>query len=258
MCAGDRYYSDVGAVGMAVAVFVPSRIGGGDFTDLPAPGAGDDAKAITYDHGTQAFVYAAGGVTDHGALTGLSDNDHPQYVLTSDTRSNILASSPALRTVALSSDTLEMFVWNGSAWYVAPLELIEQGNTADMGLTPPMVANDRAGYSATYITDKTIYNSAIGGNNNTDEGGIRVSSSTYQAYLNGVWNDIVLGFRFREDENGAYELEHRPIGFDWWIEVMSGNSDDLGLNGLPLAQQYSVSMGAYPVHQQIQGREITA
>jgi len=224
---------------MAVVVYVPSRLGEGFFTDLPAPTAGDDAKAITYDHDTGAFVYAG-------------------FELVSETRANILASSPALRTVALSTDTLEMFVWNGSAWYVAPLELIEQGNTADMGLLHPTVANDRAGYSAEYITDKTIYNSAIGGNDNTDEGGIRVSDSTYQAYLNGVWNDIVLGFRFREDDNGAYELEHRPIGFDWWIEVMSGNSDELGLNGLPLAQQYSVSMGAYPAHQQIVGREITA
>lgn len=226
------------------------------------------ARVSTYGSGT-IYVYGlltasgepgflAEAISDHGELDGLADNDHPQYVLTSDTRANILASSPTLRTVALSTDTLEMFVWNGTAWYVAPLELIEQGNTADMGLTPPMVSNDRAGYSATYITDKTIYNSAIGGNANTDEGGIRVSSSTYQAYLDGAWNDIVLGFRFREDDSGDYELEHRPIGFDWWIEVLSGNSDELGLNGLPLAQQYSVSMGAYPVHQQIVGREITA
>lgn len=178
--------------------------------------------------------------------------------ITIDTRANILASSPAQTTAAFASDTLEPMLWSGSAWYVAPLELIQQANAVDMGLQPPMVVNDRAGYSASYITDKTIYNSAIGGNANTAEGGIRTSSGVLQAYLNGTWNDIVLGFRFREDDNGYYELEHRPIGFDWWIEVLSGNSDDLGLNGLPLAQQYQVSMGAYPVHQQIVGREITA
>jgi len=245
-------------MGMAVVVYVPSRLGEGYFTDLPAPGSGDDGKALTYDHGTGAFDYVSGGVTDHGALTGTSDNDHPQYVLASDTRSNILASSPAVRTVALSTDTLEMFIWVGAAWYVAPLELIAQPNAVDMGLLPPMVTNDRAGYSADYLSDKTIYNSAIGGNANTDEGSVRTSDGAFQAYLNGTWNDVVTGFRFREDDNGAYELEHRPIGFDWWIEVMSGNSDDLGLNGLPLAQQYQVSMGAYPAHQQIVGREITA
>lgn len=42
---------------MAVAVYVPSRIGGGDFTDLPIPLVGDNGKAVTYDHGTGAFVY---------------------------------------------------------------------------------------------------------------------------------------------------------------------------------------------------------
>lgn len=219
--------------------FIPYRVSDGSFIDWSTPISGDDGKAAVWDDSLQKHVYVS-------------------FSLVSDIRKNIIASTPTQRTVALSTDTLEMFVWSGSAWYVAPLELIEQPNVADMGLTPPMVANDRAGYSATYITDKTIYNSAIGGNANTDEGSIRVSSGTYQAYLNGTWNDIVLGFRFREDDNGAYELEHRPIGFDWWIEVMSGNSDELGLNGLPLAQQYSVSMGAYPVHQQIVGREITA
>lgn len=214
--------------------------------------AGAFSPATIYDD------YGVELVTDHGALTGLTDNDHPQYVLVNNTRAVILASSPTIRTVALSTDTLEMFVWNGTAWHVAPLELIEQPNAVDMGLLPSMVSNDRAGYTDNYITDKTIYNSAIGGNANTDEGSIRITDGTYQVYLNGTWNDIVTGFRFREDDDGGYELEHRPIGFDWWIEVMSGNSDELGLNGLPLAQQYQVSMGAYPVHQQIVGREILA
>lgn len=197
-------------------------------------------------------------VTDHGELTGLTDNDHPQYVPVLDTRANILASSPTARSIALTSDTLEMFYWSGSAWYVAALELIAQPHAIDIGLTTPMVASDRAGYSAAYITDKTIYNSAIGGNANSSEGSIRTSSGVLQSYLNGTWADVVTGFRFREDSAGYYELEHKPIGFTWWIEVLSGNSDDLGLNGLPLAQQYRVSMGAYPVHEQIVGRSITA
>jgi len=178
--------------------------------------------------------------------------------ITIDTRANLLASTPAQATAALASDTLEPMLWDGAAWYVAPLELIEQANAVDMGLQPPMVQNDRSGYSATYITDKTIYNSAIGGNANEDEGSVRTSSGVLQAYLNGTWADVVTGFRFREDSAGYYELEHKPVGFTWWLEVMSGNSDDLGLNGLPLVQQYRVSMGAYPVHEQIQGREITA
>lgn len=211
----------------------------------------------------QGAIEAAAAISTH---VGESD-PHTQYLLeadytaappTIDSRADLLASTPDNPVLALATDTLEMFLWDGSAWYVAPLELIQQANAIDMGLTPPMVTNDRAGYSADYITDKTIYNSAIGGNSNTDEGSVRTSSGVLQAYLNGTWADVVTGFRFREDSAGYYELEHKPVGFTWWLEVMSGNSDDLGLNGLPLAQQYRVSMGAYPVHEQIVGREITA
>lgn len=226
------------------------------------------ARVSTYGAGT-IWVYGlltasgepgflAEAISDHGALDGLADNDHPQYVPALDTRAKIIASSPTVRTMAFATDTLEMFYWTGSAWYVAPLELIVQANVIDMGLTSPMVANDRAGYSADYITDKAIYNSRILGNANATEGSIRTSSGVLQAYLNGTWADVVTGFRFREDSAGYYELEHKPVGFTWWLEVLSGNSDDLGLNGLPLAQQYRVSMGAYPVHEQIVGRSITA
>jgi len=224
---------------MPVVVYVPSRLSEGHFTDLPVPGSGDDGKAVTWNDGGNTYAY-----------TALS-------AVTVDTRAALLASTPDAETLAFCSDTLEMLLWDGSAWYVAPLELIEQPNDVDMGLLPPMVQNDRAGYTADYITDKTIYNSAVGGNANTDEGSIRVSSGEFQVHLTGEWKTAVTGFRFREDENGGYELEHKPIGFDWWLEVASGNSDELGLNGLPLAQGYQVSMGAYPVHQQVVGREIT-
>lgn len=33
-------------------------------------------------------TFVGGGVTDHGALTGLADNDHPQYLLTTATAAN--------------------------------------------------------------------------------------------------------------------------------------------------------------------------
>jgi len=212
--------------------------------------------------GHTGFEAAGAGAAAVVTHVGLAD-PHTQYLLESaytllDTRVNILASSPATKQLAFATDTLEMFYWTGSAWYVAPLELIQQANAVDMGLQPPMAVNDRAGYSADYITDKAIYNSRILGNANSTEGSIRTSSGVLQAYLNGTWADVVTGFRFREDSAGYYELEHKPVGFTWWLEVMSGNSDDLGLNGLPLAQQYRVSMGAYPVHEQIVGRSITA
>lgn len=176
-----------------------------------------------------------------------------------DTRANILASTPSAAQVAFCSDSLEMAFWNGSAWYFHPLELNAIPNGVDMGLLPPMVQNDRSGYTATAITDKVIHHSTIGANANTVTGGIRVSSGALQIYLNGTWNDVVTGFRFRENSAGGYALEQKPVGFNLWIEVDSGNSaSDLGLNGLPLVQGYQISMGAYPAYPRIVGRTITS
>lgn len=142
---------------MPSAVFVPNKIGAGDYVDVPAYSAGDNGKALTYNHGTGVFVYtafeAAGAVAahvaladphsqyelesnntaaailakiltvdgsgsgldadlldgqssaafaasshahDHGALTGLADDDHTQYLLASGSRNGaatIVASS---------------------------------------------------------------------------------------------------------------------------------------------------------------------
>ena len=77
------------------------------------------------------------------------------------------------------------------------------------------------------------------------EGAIRTSNGYFQVYLNSVWNDVVINFRLREDSSGGYELEHKPIGFTEWIEIMSGNSETIGLDGRPIIQQYTTSMGAY-------------
>lgn len=235
---------------MAVVVYVPSRLGEGFFADLAAPTAGDDTKAITYDHSTGDFIYAsAGGVTDHGALTGLSDNDHPQYVLTSDTRANILASSPTLRTVALSTDTLEVFLWDGATWYVAPLELDAENSTPDMGAynSDGLGVSDRQGYYSNVITDKVLHHMVIGHNDRTETGGIRVSGSEMQAYLSGAWATVVTGFRFFQDATSQVgELEFRPTGYANYYGVADGNGNDLGFNGLPLVQQYNASQGVYP------------
>ena len=258
-------------------LIVEGTINGTDWATIPAYVLGDQSTATsitanglyrtvvtglrgvrvrvsTYGAGTIYVdsVMSATGELGSGAGGGNSSS------LTVETRANILALTPTATGYAFSSDTNEAFLWDGSAWWVAPLELNEQPNAIDMGLLPPMVTNDRSGYTAEYITDKIIYNSLILGSAVDEEGSVRTVSGAMQVYLNGTWNHVVTGFRFREDDTGGYQLEHKPIGFTWWVEVANGNSDELGLNGLPLAQGYAVSMGAYPVHEQIVGRTIDA
>jgi len=67
---------------MSVAIRAITRLQDGD--DAPALGAGQDGYALTWDNASGAFVATAlsAGVTDHGALTGLTpDDDHTQYAL---------------------------------------------------------------------------------------------------------------------------------------------------------------------------------
>lgn len=122
--------------------------------------------------------------------------------------------------------------------------------TPDIGVKQD---SDLRGYGDKYISNKTIAYSRISSAAFNEEGAIRIKDNVFQTYIGGEWQDVPTGFRFRQDSSGNYEFEHKPTGFDLWIEVSSGNSDILGFNGLPLVQQYAVSMGAYPVPLQLDG-----
>jgi hypothetical protein len=123
-------------------------------------------------------------------------------------------------------------------------------NATDIG---QVQTSDARGYGLDYVSEKTLAYCRIGASAFDEEGAVRIKDNVFQTYMDGAWQDVVTNFRFREDENGDYELEHKPLGFEWWIEVNSGNSDNLGLNGLPIIQNYKVSMGAYPVPLEIDG-----
>jgi len=78
---------------MSVAIRSIVRVQDAD--DAPALGASQDGYALTWDNASGAFVATAlsAGVTDHGALTGLADDDHSQYLLATGARTG--ASSQA-------------------------------------------------------------------------------------------------------------------------------------------------------------------
>jgi ribosomal 30S subunit maturation factor RimM len=61
----------------ALAVMVgATAVANGVTGTVPVALAGDEAKVLL---GNGTWAVPASGVTDHGALTGLSDDDHPQY-----------------------------------------------------------------------------------------------------------------------------------------------------------------------------------
>jgi len=49
-------------------------------------GVPDDALFLRWNNATSRFVMASAGVSDHGALTGLGDDDHAQYLLINGSR----------------------------------------------------------------------------------------------------------------------------------------------------------------------------
>jgi len=80
-------------------------------------GALTDGEVLTYDSGTGQWrnePSAGGGVTDHGALTGLADDDHPQYARKAADwntfRQGITAQAFYVREGEISSDTASLEV----------------------------------------------------------------------------------------------------------------------------------------------------
>lgn len=199
-------------------------------------------------------------ITNHAG----GGDPHTQYVLAAgdtmtgplqgyvpvNTKVALQAGSWADNTILFASDTRDCLIKIGGFWYKIPLFFKIDSPTPDMGYTQ---LSGISGITDTYITDHTLHNCQVLGSAITANGSIRTQSGTFQVYLNGVWNDIPFNFRLREDSTEGYEFEHKPVGFTEWIEIMSGNGNTKGLNGLPLVQQYSVSIGAYPVQQTIDG-----
>jgi hypothetical protein len=163
--------------------------------------------------------------------------------------STAIQPTPTLQEVTDEGTTTDNSIKVGGLTVTGDIKNYNE-SSPDIGLKQD---NDLRGYGNDYISNKTIAYSRISSAAFDEEGAIRIKDNVFQTYIGSEWQDVPTGFRFRQDSNGNYEFEHKPTGFDLWIEVSSGNSDILGLNRLPLVQQYAVSMGAYPVPLQLDG-----
>lgn len=183
-----------------------------------------------------------------------------------DTKANILAANKPIGTFALATDTNEIFVSIGStSWVKVPFSMVADLALPDIGYTQSssrIGINPPGGGIDGDITDYIFSNDAIGSNTNTANASatripVRAFNSTLQIYVSGAWQTIVSNFIFKEDSLWGYALEHMPVGFTMYLEVMTGSSlNNLGLNGLPLVNHYNLSMGAYPVPAISGGRTI--
>lgn len=166
----------------------------------------------------------------------------PPYKPLIDTKENILAKSPSKIRTAFATDTSEFFISDGTNWKVAPLKLSTETSAPDIGYTQD---NDKLGYGSDYIDGKKATDFGIGDYTSTTlyEGAIKADNSTdpptFEIYLRGKWNKIFYDFQMTSGD-----LEHIPETYV--IDVRSGNSNATGINGVPIVQEYSVDIGAYP------------
>jgi hypothetical protein len=223
------------------------------FTPLQgSPGFYTAALSVDYSNGNlisdRNYGFAVYGLQSAGGTWGsiqgtvTDQTDLVDYI--ADEIADIpLPPTPTLDSVTTQGATTTNAIEVGGLTVITPIKNYNP-NIPDIGAEQ---YNDTKGYGVDYVSDKTLAFCRIGSSAFNEEGAVRIKDNIFQTYINGAWQDVVTNFRFREDGNGSYELEHKPIGFTEWIEVLSGNSDLLGLNGLPITQNYATSMGAYPV-----------
>jgi len=162
--------------------------------------------------------------------------------ITRDTLANILALSPSAGDWAYATDAERLYFYDGTNWLESPIEFNTR-TAPDMGYMGQAPDSSQRGYGKDYVTDKQLSNTLIGGNVRTENGAIRVdvtqTPDTFEIYLRDQWNTIIYDYTTANSD-----LRHTPVGQA--IYVWRGDSVLLGLNGQPVVQEYSVSMGAYP------------
>ena len=224
---------------MANPKLLPDQL---DALDAPA-----DGESPSYDAASKKFKWITGG----GIPDAPSDGNY--YGRLNAAWTNLKTYFDTLY-LALTSVTAKMLTLlaetNVKGTFIN--DALTDGANPDMGSATD---SNFAGYYSDVVTDKRLSNVLIGSNARTEEGAVRTTTAgLFQIYLVGQWNDVVVNFVLRENGTYGYTFEHQPVAGGYYIEVMSGNStNDAGLNGLPIVQGYSVSMGAYPASPIIDG-----
>ena len=136
---------------MSVAIRTAVRIQ--DQDDAPTLGAGQDGYALTWDNASGAFVATAlsAGVTDHGALTGLTpDDDHTQYALLAGR-----AGGQTLYGGTAANDDITIHGTSNATRTTSYVLLQPSGGNVGIGTTAPNSILSFGGTDPTLSTDTT-------------------------------------------------------------------------------------------------------
>ena len=104
-----------------------------------------------------------------------------------------------------------------------------------------------------YISDKYIFNCTIGDSDVAVDGSIKYDNTKNALYVykNGAFRQILDSIRINVDERD--QLEYLPEGRLNYIDIHTGDSDDVDIVGTRLIQEYHTNIGAYQTKVVISG-----
>jgi hypothetical protein len=149
-----------------------------------------------------------------------------------NTRDVILATTPTVITIALSTDEPAFYIWNGSAWKRSPIIFGTPSTGVDMGAIP---FEDDNGYGLTNLSNKNLGNVVVGDFDTTirvvKEGAIKyIGSPTYKlsGYLNAAWRNFLA--YTDEQENDLIQWSDDFNEFDvYGKNKVHGHTTDMGI-----------------------------
>lgn len=169
----------------------------------------------------QSLARAGGGVADHGALTGLGDDDHSQYALLDG--SNMPFSSDVTIRGALGDDGLT--IWNTSGW-----GSIEVGGTLGSYIDFKNAEADDFDMRIILVSDGEL---RIDGGILSMAGDLRPNAdnaydlgSSARAWEEG-WINQIKAYGL-QDENGNQKLDLSLMQFTGHLDPVTDNTYDLG------------------------------
>lgn len=199
------------------------------------------------------------------ALTGQNIsifNNNSGYITSADfdtdTRDNILATTPTNGEANYATDYNRFYVGYNSSWYASSIPFhVDDQDGVNIGIQQDFVTN----YNITYVTDIDVANCnldscIIRDTNRAEDRMIRSVTvggvSQLQYYSDSAWRAILTGIQLQEDNNDI--LEFQPFGTEFWIEAHTGNSNKKGNNGRSVIQAYEVDIGTNPARRVYTGK----
>lgn len=206
---------------------------------VPTPVAGDETKFLT---GAGTWAGQVGGITDHGALTGLADDDHSQYH--NDARGD-LRYAPLVHTHSEMTGATALMA--GSAGYVPIPNAGDQDKflKADGNWTAIATSNPLSVYSITRKLNATGQQ----GFTSTTPAAINLSASTTNINVGGFSASLATG-SLTVNTTGNYQ-----INFTAYIDDNAGTASGLNIflavNGVDVVQSAGTADATFSISSSI-------